>query len=159
MRVILDASMEVRSAVLYGSLIVVVVFVPVFMLDGLAGAFFRPLALSYVLAILASLAVALTVTPALALLLLPKHLEKRESRLVVGLRVRYRRMLPAFVDRPKTALVSLGAMLAITGATVPFLGEEFLPQFREYDFLMHWVESQARRSMRCDESRSGPAMN
>jgi CzcA family heavy metal efflux pump len=139
-RVILDASMEVRSAVLYGSLIVVVVFVPVFMLDGLAGAFFRPLALSYVLAILASLAVALTVTPALALLLLPKHLEKRESRLVVGLRARYRRMLPAFVDRPKTALVSLGAMLSITGATVPFLGEEFLPHFREYDFLMHWVE-------------------
>lgn len=46
-RVVLDASMEVRSAVLYGSMIVVVVFVPVFMLDGLAGAFFRPLALSY----------------------------------------------------------------------------------------------------------------
>ena len=90
-RVVLDASMEVRSAVLYGSLIVVVVFVPVFMLDGLAGAFFRPLALSYVLAILASLAVALTVTPALALLLLPKHLDTRESRLVGGLKARYRR--------------------------------------------------------------------
>ena len=89
-RVVLDASMEVRSAVLYGSLIVVVVFVPVFMLEGLAGAFFRPLALSYVLAILASLAVALTVTPALALLLLPKHLDVRESRLVGGLKARYR---------------------------------------------------------------------
>ena len=139
-RVVLDASMEVRSAVLYGSMIVVVVFVPVFMLDGLAGAFFRPLALSYVLAILASLAVALTVTPALALLLLPKHLETRESRVVVGLKARYRRLLPVFVDRPRTALVSLAAMLALTGATVPFLGEEFLPHFREYDFLMHWVE-------------------
>jgi len=110
------------------------------MLDGLAGAFFRPLALSYVLAILASLAVALTVTPALALLLLPKHLETRESRVVVGLKARYRRLLPVFVDRPRTALVSLAAMLALTGATVPFLGEEFLPHFREYDFLMHWVE-------------------
>ena len=139
-RVVLDASMEVRSAVLYGSMIVVVVFVPVFMLDGLAGAFFRPLALSYVLAILASLAVALTVTPALALLLLPKHLETRESRIVAGLKARYRRLLPVFVDRPRTALVSLAAMLALTGATVPFLGEEFLPHFREYDFLMHWVE-------------------
>ena len=51
----LDASLEVRSAVVYASLIVVVVFVPVFFLDGLAGAFFRPLALAYVLAILASL--------------------------------------------------------------------------------------------------------
>ena len=139
-KVVLDASMEVRSAVLYGSLIVVVVFVPVFMLDGLAGAFFRPLALSYVLAILASLAVALTVTPALALLLLPKHLDARESRLVAGLKARYRRILPSFVERPKTALGSLAVMLALTAATVPFLGEEFLPSFREYDFLMHWVE-------------------
>ena len=139
-RVVLDASMEVRSAVLYGSLIVVVVFVPVFMLEGLAGAFFRPLALSYVLAILASLAVALTVTPAMALLLLPKHLDKRESRFVGGLKERYRRMLPTFVDRPKTALGSLAVMLMLTAATVPFLGEEFLPSFREYDFLMHWVE-------------------
>jgi CzcA family heavy metal efflux pump len=139
-RVVLDASMEVRSAVLYGSLIVVVVFVPVFMLDGLAGAFFRPLALSYVLAILASLAVALTVTPALALLLLPKHLDTRESRLVGGLKARYRQMLPAFVDRPKTALGSLAVLLLVTTLTVPFLGEEFLPSFREYDFLMHWVE-------------------
>jgi Cu/Ag efflux pump CusA len=140
MKVVLDASMEVRSAVLYGSLIVVVVFVPVFMLDGLAGAFFRPLALSYVLAILASLLVALTITPALALLLLPAHLERRESRLVTGLKGRYRRALPSFVDRPKTALGSLGVMLALTLVTVPFLGEEFLPNFREYDFLMHWVE-------------------
>jgi len=139
-RVVLEASMEVRSAVLYGSLIVVVVFVPVFMLDGLAGAFFRPLALSYVLAIVASLVVALTVTPALALLLLPNHLDRRESRMVVGLRTRYRRFLPVFVDRPKSALGALALLLVVTASTAPFLGEEFLPSFREYDFLMHWVE-------------------
>ena len=139
-KVVLDASMEVRSAVLYGSLIVIVVFVPVFMLDGLAGAFFRPLALSYVLAIIASLLVALTITPALALLLLPKHLDRRESRLVGELKARYRRMLPSFVDRPKAALGSLALLLALTAITVPFMGEEFLPSFREYDFLMHWVE-------------------
>lgn len=139
-RVVLDASMEVRSAVLYGSLIVVLVFVPVFMLDGLAGAFFRPLALAYVLAILASLLVALTVTPALALLLLPAHLAARESRFVGGLKSRYRRMLPVFIDRPRAALGSLSAMLLVTTVTVPFLGEELLPNFREYDFLMHWVE-------------------
>ena len=71
--VVLDASVEVRSAVVYASLIVVLVFLPVFLLEGLAGSFFRPLALSYVLAILASLLVALTVTPALSLLLLPRH--------------------------------------------------------------------------------------
>jgi CzcA family heavy metal efflux pump len=138
--VVLDASMEVRSAVLYGSLIVVVVFVPVFMLDGLAGAFFRPLALSYVLAILASLLVALTITPALALLLLPRRLEGGEARLVTSLKARYRRALPELVDRPKAALGSLVVMLALTAGMAPFLGEEFLPNFREYDFLMHWVE-------------------
>ena len=69
-QVVLDASLEVRSAVVYASLIVVLVFLPVFFLDGLAGAFFRPLALAYVLAILASLLVALTVTPALSYMLL-----------------------------------------------------------------------------------------
>ena len=138
--VVLDASMEVRSAVLYGSLIVVVVFIPVFMLDGLAGAFFRPLALSYVLAILASLLVALTITPALALLLLPRRLDGREARLVTSLKARYRGVLPALVDRPKAALGSLALMFLLTAAVAPFLGEEFLPNFREYDFLMHWVE-------------------
>jgi Cu/Ag efflux pump CusA len=93
-----------------------------------------------VLAILASLVVALTITPALALLLLPKHLDRRESRVVSALKGRYRRMLPMFVDRPKAALGSLAVMLALTAGTAPLLGEEFLPSFREYDFLMHWVE-------------------
>jgi CzcA family heavy metal efflux pump len=138
--VVLAASLEVRSAVLYGSLIVMLVFVPVFLLQGLTGAFFRPLALAYVLAILASLAVALTITPALALLLLPRHLENRDARVVSVLKVRYRRLLESFVDRPKTAFGTLAILLVLTVATVPFLGEEFLPHFREYDFLMHWVE-------------------
>ncbi len=69
-QVVLSASLEVRSAVVYASLIVVLVFVPIFFLDGLAGVFFRPLALAYVLAIMASLVVALTVTPALSYMLL-----------------------------------------------------------------------------------------
>ncbi len=70
----LDASLEVRSAVVYASLIVILVFVPVFFLEGLSGSFFRPLAMAYVLAILASLLVALTVTPALSLMLLTGRL-------------------------------------------------------------------------------------
>ena len=77
--VVLKASLEVRSAVVFGSLIVVLVLVPVFTLEGLSGAFFKPLALAYVTAILASLAVALTLTPALALMLLPKAAERRET--------------------------------------------------------------------------------
>src|SRR5262249_37324284 len=77
--VVLAASLEVRSAVVYASLIVTLVFVPVLFLDGLSGSFFRPLAISYILAILASLIVALTVTPALSLMLLPSGQHRRDD--------------------------------------------------------------------------------
>ncbi len=139
-QVVLEASVEVRSAVVYGSVIVALVFIPVFLLEGLAGSFFRPLALSYVLAIAASLFVALTVTPAMALLLLPKHLHAREAPAVTWLKARYRRVLPKIVFAPRRALAILVVALTATACAFPFLGEEFLPHFKEYDFLMHWVE-------------------
>ena len=140
-RVVLEASLEVRSAVVYGSVIVVLVFLPVFFLDGLSGSFFRPLASAYVLAILASLLVALTVTPALSLLLLPRAAQKHaEPRLVRGLKRLYRRVLPPLMRRPKTVLAGLVVVLGLTVAGLPLLGEEFMPRFKEYDFLMHWVE-------------------
>jgi CzcA family heavy metal efflux pump len=140
-RVVLSASLEVRSAVVYASLIVVLVFLPVFFLDGLAGSFFRPLALAYVLAIAASLLVALTVTPALALMLLPRaSTRSHESPLVRVLKAGYRAMLPGMVRRPGVAVVVLVAAFAVTGWLVAGLGEEFMPNFQENDFLMHWVE-------------------
>ncbi len=139
--VVLDASLEVRSAVVYASMIVALVFLPVFFLGGLAGSFFRPLASAYIVAILASLVVALIVTPAMSLMLLPAAArESRESPAIIRLKRRYAALLPWFVDRParvtRTLVVAIGA--AVIAA--PFLGEEFLPHFREYDFLMHWVE-------------------
>jgi len=142
-KVVLEASLEVRSAVVYATIIVVLVFLPVFFLDGLAGTFFRPLALSYILAVTASLAVALIVTPALCLILLPKVSRSKnhgETRLVLWLKGTYRRILPSLLARPRTISVVLVAIFAVTGVAVTFLGEEFLPQFQEYDFLMHWVE-------------------
>ncbi|MGH9385312.1 MAG: efflux RND transporter permease subunit [Vicinamibacterales bacterium] len=139
-QVVLDASLEVRSAVVYGSVIVVMVFVPVFLLEGLAGSFFRPLALSYVLAIVASLLVALTVTPALSLILLPRATHSREAPAVTWLKERYRRVLPRLITAPRRALAVVIVALAATAAAFPLLGEEFLPHFQEYDFLMHWVE-------------------
>jgi CzcA family heavy metal efflux pump len=141
LRVVLDASLEVRSAVVLASIIVSLVFVPVFFLPGLAGAFFRPLALAYVLAVAASLAVALTVTPVLSLLLLGSASERSEEpAFVKRLKAIYHSLLPFFLDHPRRTLAFLGlAMLAGT-ATLPLLGEEFLPAFRERQFLMHWVE-------------------
>jgi len=139
--VVLDASLEVRSAVVYASLIVALVFLPVFFLGGLAGAFFRPLATSYVIAIIASLFVALVVTPALALILLPGAATKRnEPATVTRLKARYRAMLPRFVDSAPNAARIAGGVVLAAALSFPFLGEEFLPHFKEYDFLMHWVE-------------------
>ena len=139
-RVVLAASLEVRSAVVYGSLIVVLVFLPVFLLDGLAGSFFRPLAVAYVLAIAASLVVALTVTPALSLLLLPGRRDREHgSPMVRGLQAGYVRLLAPLLSRPRSALAFLVCSLAASGLGATRLGEEFLPDFKERDFLMHWV--------------------
>ena len=140
-RVMLSASLEVRSAVVYASLIVMLVFLPVFFLEGLAGSFFRPLALSYVLAILASMLVALTVTPALSMVLLPGRLGRRqESPLISILKVPYRWVLPWFTSRPGLSVCGLVVALVLPVAAIPMLGEQFLPKFKETDFLMHWVE-------------------
>ncbi len=139
--VVLAASLEVRSAVVFASLIVVLVFLPVFFLDGLAGSFFRPLATAYVLAIGASLLVALTVTPALSLMLLTGASERRsESPLTRLLRRPYRAMLPGLIRRPGWAAVILIVSFGATLGVVNRLGESFMPSFQETDFLMHWVE-------------------
>lgn len=145
-RVVLEASMEVRSAVVFGSMIVALVLMPVFFLPGLSGAFFQPLALSYVLAILASLFIALTLTPALSLLLLPKAYghgtdkpHRVEPKIVLWMKRRYEAALHCILERRRSVAVVLAGIIVVTMAIVPFLGEEFLPHFKEYDFLMHWV--------------------
>jgi CzcA family heavy metal efflux pump len=139
--VILAASMEVRSAVVYASFIVVLVMLPVFFLTGLAGSFFRPLALAYVLSILASLGVALTVTPGLSLLLLRvTERTQRDAPLLRVLKAAYGRMLPRVATRPRSAMAVIAIMLAAAVWLAGRLGQEFLPAFQERDFLMHWVE-------------------
>ena len=139
--VVLRASIEVRSAVIYGTIIVVLVLIPVFFLPGLSGTFFRPLALSYMLAILASLFVALTLTPALCLIMLPHAaLHPKDSPLVNWLKRGYQVVLPGLVRHPNWSIAIIILVLAAAGIVIPVLGEEFLPNFKEYDFLMHFVE-------------------
>src|SRR5207245_3601913 len=92
--VILDASLEVRRSIVYATLIIIAAAVPIFLLEGLTGAFFRPLAVAYTLAILASLLVALTFTPALSLILLRRApVERRTSPLTVLLQRGYTALL------------------------------------------------------------------
>ncbi|MEA2296321.1 MAG: hypothetical protein QOE86_3960, partial [Solirubrobacteraceae bacterium] len=138
--IILDASLEVRGAILYATLINVVAVLPVVVVGGLTGAFFRPLALSYALAVLASMAVALTVTPALSLILLSRgSLTGREPPLVHWLKRGYRPVLARVIKRPGTAYVTVIAVLLVGLVTLPRLGQELFPGFKERDFLMHWI--------------------
>ncbi|MGI8928931.1 MAG: efflux RND transporter permease subunit, partial [Candidatus Limnocylindrales bacterium] len=138
--IILDASLEVRGAVVYATLIDVVAIIPVFFIAGLSGAFFQPLATSYALAVLASLLVALTVTPAMALILLRGTLiERRESPVTRQLQRAYEWILTRIMrtTRPAFALV---VAVSLAGLVVwPQMGQSLLPDFKERDFLMHWV--------------------
>jgi len=140
-RVIFDASIEVRGAVVYASLIEALALLPVFFLTGLTGAFFRPLATSYALAVIVSMMVALITTPALALIFLGKApLDKRgESPIVRWLQGAYERALKPIIRTPLPAYVAVGAIVVMGFAVVPQLGQELLPNFKERDFLMHWV--------------------
>jgi CzcA family heavy metal efflux pump len=140
--VVFDASMEVRSAVVYATIIVMLAFLPVFFLTGLAGAFFKPLAASYILAILASLAVALTVTPAMSLFLLPKSAIKRhiDGPLVLLFKRLYRTVLNAAIRFRWSTLIVTAIIFVCIAGTITRLGEQLMPKFRETDFLMHWVE-------------------
>jgi CzcA family heavy metal efflux pump len=138
--VILRACIEVRSPIVYATFIVVAASIPVFLLTGLTGAFFRPLAVSYVLAIVASMAVALTVTPALSLLLLrTAAIERRKSPLVSWLQRAYTAGLSKIVVRPVAAYLTFGLVTVLGAAIYPQLGQSLFPGFKERDFLIHWV--------------------
>jgi CzcA family heavy metal efflux pump len=138
--VILEASLEVRSPIVYATLIIIAAAVPVFLLQGLTGAFFRPLAVSYTLAIAASMLVALTVTPAMALILLRNvPVERRESPVTRWLQVNYTRLLARIMKRPQPAYATFIAVMVIACLTAPFLGQSLFPGFKEHDFLVHWV--------------------
>jgi CzcA family heavy metal efflux pump len=135
--VVFAASVEIRTAVVYATLIVALVFVPVLTLTGIPGSFFAPLATSYLLAILASLGVALTLTPALALTFLTGSVHQLEAPpLQRRLRAVYERVLGVVALHPRIA-VGLALILCLLAvARIPFLGGSFLPEFREGHFVV-----------------------
>jgi CzcA family heavy metal efflux pump len=138
-RVILDATLEVRSAITYATLIILVAVIPVTLLGGLSGSFFQPLVIAYALAVLVSMAVALTVTPALCLLLLRNAPMKRESPLLRGLKGGYGALLSRVIKTPRPALAVAAACVLAGLLVYPTLGSSLLPNFKERDFLMHWL--------------------
>jgi CzcA family heavy metal efflux pump len=138
--VVLDASLEVRSAVVFATFIVGFVCLPILFMGGVAGAFFRPLAIAYILAVLASLVVALTVTPAMALILLGNdRAVGHDSPLARFTRWVYRHILPVALKVPVLPVGLLAGLVAAAVLLYPRLKTEYLPRFQETDFLMHWV--------------------
>ena len=142
--IIVDASFEVRSSIIFATLIDVAAIVPVFFLTGLSGAFFQPLALAYGLAVLASMVVAMTVTPAMCLILLRNAPLKHEDPwLLRHLKRWYAAALGRIVNTPQPATAFVVALFLAGAVLVPTLGTSLLPNFKERDFLMHWVTKSA----------------
>lgn len=136
-RVVLDASLEVRSAVVYATLIVICVFVPVLTLTGLQGSFFAPLAQAYIFAILASLLTALTLTPALTLMFFAHHAKETSApRLQLFLRRVYERALGKAARHPVALAIAVMVFVVLALSRVTSLGGAFLPEFREGHFVL-----------------------
>jgi len=133
LKVIYDASREVRNSIVMATIIVVLVFIPLFFLDGVEGRLFVPLGIAYVVSILASLVVSLTITPVLCSYLLPKSklAEKGDGFLVRFLKRWDKRLLEWSLDHPKTILTAVLFLFLGAAASIPFMGKDFLPKFNE----------------------------
>ena len=136
--VVYEASMEVRGSVVYASFIVALVFVPLLTLGGVAGRLFSPLGVSYILAILTSLLVALTVTPALCYLLLGnRKLPENDPPLIRLIHPIYAGFLRITAKLP-TLTIGATLLFCVAGiAIIPSLGSRFLPELREGHYIVH----------------------
>src|SRR5207302_8716682 len=135
--IVLDASLEAHSVILFAALILLLAVVPVLFIEDVLGSFIQPLAVSYLLAVAASLVAALTVTPALSLLLLADAaLDRREPALIPWLQRGYDRML-AWTVRRSGAVFAAAAVIALAGlAAMPLLRLSLLPSFKEPDLMI-----------------------
>jgi HME family heavy-metal exporter len=158
-QVVYEASSEVRNSIVYATIIVVLVFLPLFYLQGIEGRIFAPLGIAYITSIIASLVVSLTVTPALCSYLLNKKnrlrhvrlafwkkrtnsdlvsdVEEKESPLVRFLKKHDTRLLNWGLNRPKLIMASAALLILVSAAIVPFFGTEFLPPFNEGSYTIN----------------------
>ena len=138
--VIYRASSEIRNSIVFATLIVMLVFLPLFALGGFEGRMFAPLGFAYVVSIAASLIVALTVTPVLCYFLLGRSKlieDERDSRLVAWLKRRYAGILDGTLRHPGRIIGVSCGLLALSLAILPWMGREFLPPFNEGALAFH----------------------
>ena len=139
--VVFEASREVRMPILNSSLIIIASFLPLFFLSGMEGRLLIPLGISFIIALLASTVVALTLTPVLCVFLLgnksnEKNLEK-EPWLTKKLGISYGFLLSKVLKRPAPVFIIAGVFLLFAGVVFPFLGRSFLPSFNEGSFTVN----------------------
>src|SRR5262245_2874014 len=140
MAVLHESTLESRRVALYATLIVLLAVAPIFYMGGISGAFFEPLALSYSLAVIASMVVGLTVTPALGLLLLGNAAgARRESPAAVRLGDRYAAVLRRVAVAPRSVFIGTCIAVAAGIAIWPLLGQSLLPPLKERELLVNWT--------------------
>ena len=137
--IVREAAVEVRGPTMFGELIIMIVYLPILALEGMEGKLFRPMALTVIFALSASLFLSLTLMPVLASLLLPRRLEAREGFLIRGLKALYRPLLGTALGWPR--LTALGAVCALCAAAwlATGLGSEFVPRLREGSIVINTV--------------------
>jgi CzcA family heavy metal efflux pump len=136
--VVADATVEMRSPIGYATAIILLTAVPVFFIEGVTGAFFGPLVRSYVLAVVVSMVVALTVTPALSMMLLSKGSRTgRESRPLQWTQRRYTRALSRVILTPRRTFLVAGGVAVVGLAVIPLFHGPVIPSFKDRDLLVH----------------------
>jgi len=137
-QVVYQASMEVRSSVVYATIIVVMVFLPLLTLSGVAGKLFAPLGYAYISAIIASLVVALTLTPALCYLLFSKgELDSQDPPLIVWMKKHYVAALTSIEQHYMTVISMVALVIALGIGVLPLFKSQFIPSLHEGHYIMH----------------------
>ena len=137
-QVVFDASMEVRKSVIFATVIIVLVFLPLLSLTGVAGKLFGPLGIAYISSIIASLFVAMTITPALCYLLLGKsEIHTNDSPVISYLKRRYTKILTVIEKDSRSIIFTSLLIISIGLAFLPFFKTQFIPPLHEGHFIMH----------------------
>ena len=137
-QVVFDASMEVRKSVIFATVIIVLVFLPLLSLTGVAGKLFGPLGIAYISSIIASLFVAMTITPALCYLLLGKsEIHTNDSPVISYLKRRYTKILTVIEKDSRSIIFTSLFIISIGLAFLPFFKTQFIPPLHEGHFIMH----------------------
>lgn len=135
--VVYKASREARKAILYGQLIIMVVYLPIFALSGVEGKMFHPMAITVVLALAGAIILSMVFVPAAVAMTMTGAIREGESKAYAAVRNYYARQLDRALRRPIMALTIVGLMLAISGALAIRMGSEFIPSLNEGDIALH----------------------